>query len=211
MLKNHIKMAAVILTLFSSINALAADNLGECTYPKGLKNGLNMASYESCVAKINSCPKNGPYLDGSCAQQTAEKEATCKELNQLAEQMSASPELVHVKNVAGFSVIDMSFPADNGHQYAILSPKGCFIDTVIDPRDMSETVQSEFAKNDFYLEAKDAPHYLAKEDGSKQFTIDILAKNQCRACEVIGTATFAFNFSKNGTWSKTELVLFEKN
>lgn len=186
-------------------------NLGKCSYLDDFKQGFDKSAYQACVTKINQCTKNGPYLDETCVQKTMNGEANCQQLNILAKEINASPEFIQAEQQAHFTILDVTFPADGGHEYAILSPQGCLIDTVVDPRDLSPAIKKKYAKNDFYLEAKKKPVYKQLPDSTHQFTVQIQAKNQCRACAVIGTAKIAFNFSKTGEWKKTELLSFLKS
>jgi len=210
MKKHHVIIALFIASFAHSVFA-DENNLGTCVYPAGLNKSINMTAYHQCVSKINQCPKNGPYLDGTCVKKQVEQDASCQELSQLAQHLNVSADLIYLQQEARFTVIDAVFPADGGHLYALLSPDGCLIDTVVDPRDLNASIKKEYANKDFYLEAKDKPAYIHQSNGNQQFTADIIVKNQCRACEVIGTAKVAFTYTKNGKWIKTELLSFTKS
>ncbi len=211
-MKKYILLTALAIISFSS--AVFADpeiNLGTCSYPDTLSHGIDITAYKQCLAKFNQCPKNGPYLDVKCVKTVLAKDSTCHQLDQLAEQINASADFIQVQKQAGFSIIDVTYPADGGHQYSLLSPSGCLIDTVVDPRDLDSKLKQQYAKNDFYLEAINKPSFTQKPDGTQSFVIEIEAKNQCRACTVFGTAKIAFNFSKEGKWKTTELLSFTKS
>jgi hypothetical protein len=205
---------AVLFTMAGLSSFAIADepvNLGDCAYPDALKHGFDMAAYQRCVSKMTQCPTNGPFHDGACIQKNMDKEPSCHQLGLLSKLINASPELIYAQQQAGFTVFDVLFPADGGHLYSLLSPQGCLIDTLVDPRDLSSTVRDQYAKNNFFLEATDKPSYSRQADSSQRFTIDIQAKNQCRGCEVIGRAKIAFDFSKESKWKKTELLSFIKS
>ncbi len=210
-MKMHKMMIALIIAGFSSAMMADENNLGACVYPDVLSHGINLTAYQQCVTKITRCPKNGVFLDGTCVNKMTEQEASCQQLGEIAKEINVSADFLHLQQQDGFTIIDALFPADGGHLYALLSPHGCLIDTVVDPRDLNPTVKKQYATKDFFLEAKDKPNYLLKPNGTQQFTIDILVKNQCRACELIGTAKIAFDFSKDGKWMKTEMLSFAKN
>lgn len=206
MMKRNALIAIISFTVVST--AIADGNLGTCAYPEGLKNGINLSAYEQCISQFVSCPKNGPFLDGKCVQEKVDANSSCKELSELAKQVNASADLITLKNLNGFTSVEVSFPGDGGQQYYILSPSGCLIDTVIDPRDLSPELKQKYANSDFFLETHSPLNHVVFPNKTNRFTIELQVKKQCRACEVIGLANIAFDFAQDGMWLNTQLFSF---
>lgn len=198
-----------ILTLLAGIalsGTLFAKNIGTCNYP--LEEKLNYNTYQTCMTKLNTCPKDGVGYNENCIKKTANQTASCHQLKKLASYLNVNPDMINIKSQGNMHIINVSFMADGGHSYYLISPTGCLIDTNVDPRYLSNKLKKEYYKKDFFVEAIGEPSYTTT-NGIQRFTANIAAKNQCRACEVIGTATVNFDFSSNGKWLKTSLVEFK--
>ncbi len=186
----------------------AHKNLGTCSYPKGLNVGLNEKDYEDCSDKMNACPKTATLEDKSCVSEVVKKEKSCKQLVKIAQLINVDPNMISIKQKSHFSMINVSFAADGGHTYYILSPRGCLINTMVDPRDINSGIKKRYSKMDLYIDNNGEPSYTNKR-GIQRFSAAIQAKKQCRACDVIANAQINFDFNKDGKWLRTTLNQFK--
>jgi hypothetical protein len=204
MLKKLFILSALVFSNFSY-----AENLGTCTFPKALKNGINYSDYQQCKTSLNTCPKHGAFIDDNCLKEKSQQ-AFCQQLVDVAKQLETSAEMLSFDKQENFTILHVTYPADGGNQYYLLSPKNCLINTLVDPRDLDASVKTKYAKKDFYLEVIDEPKFSTIANSNKQFTISVEARDQCRACKVIGTGNVAFTFTGNGEWVSTKLLSFTK-
>lgn len=200
----------LMISALMSFSAFAINkNNGNCNFIHGLSSALNMQNYQQCSDKINSCPKvNKLTFDKACVSKVIRTEKACQQLDKIAHYLAVSPDQIVAQKKGNMVLLDISFSADGGQQYYILSPNGCLIATNVDPRKLRKDLMKQYAQSDFYIDNHGEPRYT-NDNGIQRFTADIDAKKQCRACEVVATAEINFDFNKNGTWVKTSVSQFQ--
>lgn len=197
-----LKQSFAFLTVLLSSNVLANDLTG-CVYPAGLAPGINMKAYQLCSKQLNTCQKEGAFLNKDCVKKVMTIQA-CTQLQKIADHVQISPEMLSLKQYGSYKVVALNYPADGGQGYYIVSPQGCFVNTNIDPRSLDAKLKQKYSNTEFFTEAS-APIY--KQHG--RFVSQIQVKKVCRACELIGTAQVLFDFSKSGKQMNASLLKFE--
>lgn len=202
------RLTSLLMILSTAIAAAhAASDM--CVYPKGVVNGFDFAAYERCTAAIQRCPAGHIFRDEKCAAKKL-KHTACKQLAGLAKHLDVDAQMISVEKTAKYATIKISFPADGGESFYILSPRGCLVDTNINPGKFDAAFKHQFASKDLYTEVVSAPVYSALPKAGKRFTVSIEGRDQCRACAVLVKTDVAFDFSKKDKLEKV-VVLNQTN
>lgn len=195
------KSLLLILLLFPII-IYAKTSL--CMDHRFLQKGFSLKHYTECKTLIGTCPNNGPLPGIHCVKIITAKNKVCSELNNLANQLQTDPSLLTAKQYNNLILIDQFFPGDGQHQYHIITPQSCLIDTHIDPRTLSVAVRKKTHGMNFLIVNWGAPTYKMNADGTQAFDIKLRISDNCLACELIGWAEITLNFDKLGNMSRID-------
>lgn len=190
--------------LFFPILAMADINTGRNYYPF-LAQGFNITNYQKCMRLTWQCPLQGNFPDESCIMQIMHANKVCEQLEKLSQMLPFTPT---AKQVKGFTVLDLFYIGDGQHAYYIIS-KGSLINTTIDPRTLNKVLAKKYKKVSFFIVNWAEPKYHVNPDGSQRFTVILRINKDCLACSVIGWATLAFNFTKEGHFLGAKLKDFK--
>lgn len=190
------KLTTLFLVLTCISTANAANDM--CVYPKGLATGLDVDALQRCQQSIKTCPRGKLYRDATCADQKL-TQPVCAQLSALAKHLDMDAQMISAEKAAKYAVIKIDFPADGGEAFYILSPKGCLVDTIVNPTKYDDALKRKFAGKDLFLEVMGAPKYTVQPNGDTRFTVNIEGRDQCRACAVLVKTDVAFDFGKKDT------------
>lgn len=119
-----------------------AHNKAEFAFYPFLEQGFDMAQYQKCTSLIEKCPSNGPFPDEACTKRIMHASRVCKQLEKLTQVLLFTP---IVKQVKGFTLLDLFSIGDGQHAYYILS-HGKLIDTTFDPRHIDKALAKQYKK-----------------------------------------------------------------
>tara|TARA_R110000868_G_scaffold6389_7_gene36465 strand:- start:966 stop:1604 length:639 start_codon:yes stop_codon:yes gene_type:complete len=197
----------VLLVCLFFMKAVSAGETNLCEYHHALKHGFDMTAYRHCETAIKSCPSAGLFLDKKCVSAQLSKQF-CQQLSSLAEILKVDAEMILIKSTDHYAMISVHYPADGALQYYLLSPKGCLLNTSLDPSTVDNTFKHHYAKHDLYIEANKPPSYEVLPDGQKRFIVNIEGRDSCRACAVVVTAKLGFNFNTSDELDKVSLISY---
>ncbi|NNM58479.1 MAG: hypothetical protein HKM04_01525 [Legionellales bacterium] len=170
-----------------------------------------MSDYNACKAGIEQCPKTGPYYDNSCVSKTVEQNASCQSVSSIAKAVNASITQLGFSPINAYNIVTVTYSADGQVQNYILSPKGCLVDTVIDPRKLSPDLKNKYRGKELIVVNTQPPIGKKNADGSETFTVLLRVTTDCVACTTLGWATISFTFDLHGNLVNTTLKRFSQD
>lgn len=198
-----------IIGLFLPILANAAPP--ECKDYLFLKRGFYMNDYKICQESLKQCPLNGDMPDLACIDAIAKNNRACHQLDKLSKVINGNPSTLSAVSAGRFAIIDQILPADGQHSFYIISPRGCLVETNIDPRELDRSLLRKYRRKDLMTVNWESPKRHINTDGSQSFTALLKITDTCVACEVIGWAKIRFDFDKKGELIQTELESFRSD
>ncbi len=194
-MKKFFSIALIGLVLNFHI-ALATNSL--CKYYAFLKPGFNMSNYQSCQVLIKQCSKKNLSVDQSCIEKLTSRNMACQQFNQLADAVQMPITALKITQAGQFNIVDKIFSADGQHQYYLITPTGCLLDTRIDPRKLSASLANQYKNVDFIFVNTEQPSYSLSDDGNHHFSLKFTIAKNCLACERVGNFSLHFEFNSKG-------------
>lgn len=196
-----------LVFIFSSTICFAE----ECHSHPFLKKGFNMSNYNSCRIRIQQCPSQGPVPENSCVDQVVKQHSVCNQLKILGELLHADPSALTIEKQGSFALIDHFFTADGHHNYLIITPLGCIIDTNIDPINLNSSLKEQYKHLQLVFVNWSKPVFQSKIDKTQYFTVLIRVTKNCLACQIIGWAKVSFVFNHSGNLKNIVLESFSRD
>ena len=201
------KIGGILLFISISVAAYAGSPIVCSPLPKEAKS-FNINNYNACIARIDQCPKTGPYYDHNCITKTVEKNTSCQSASSIAKAVSASITQLGFAPVDAYQIVMVAYPADGQEKSYILSPKGCLVDTVIDPRKLNPDLKKRYLGKELIVVNAQLPIGKKQDDGSETFTVLLRVTVDCVACSTLGWANVSFEFDPQGDLVNTRLIHF---
>jgi hypothetical protein len=201
------KLATTLFFMAISVAAYAGSPVVCKPLPKAAKD-FNVNDYNNCITSVYQCPKNGPYYDDNCVTKAAEQNAACKSVSAIAKAVNASITQLSFSPIDAYNIVTVTYPADGQIQNYILSPKGCLVDTVIDPRKLSTNLKNQYPEKELMIVNTELPTGKKHDDGSETFNVLLRVTEDCLACTVLGWANVVFAFDAQGNLVSTTLKHF---
>lgn len=201
------KLITLLLATSFSTAVYAASPVVCQPLPKDAKD-FNVNDYNNCITSVYQCPKNGPFYDNTCVEKAAAQNSTCKSVSAIAKAVNASITQLSFSPVDNYNIVTVTYPADGQVQNYILSPKGCLVDTVVDPRKLSKNLNSQYSTKELMIVNTELPTGKKHDDGSETFSVLLRVTEDCLACNVLGWANVIFTFDSAGNLLSTTLKHF---
>ncbi|MFN7098608.1 MAG: hypothetical protein ACK4PR_13800, partial [Gammaproteobacteria bacterium] len=179
------KKFATILGLACFSTTIYASSAISCQpLPAAAKN-FNANDYNNCITSVYQCPKTGPYYDNTCVTKAAAQNPTCKSASAIAKAVNASITQLSFSPMDAYNIVTVTYPADGQVQNYILSPKGCLVDTIVDPRKLSKDLHSEYAEKELVIVNTELPTAKKQDNGNETFSVLLRVTQECLACTVL--------------------------
>lgn len=207
-----LKIKQSLLILFLSVLSFSANaDQPTCQQYSFLKNGFNINDYKICRALIRKCPLDGVLPEKSCVNHVILNNRLCGQFRALSKVLKMPVTVINAKKKNNFTIVNVTYIADGQHQYYLISPTGCMVDTKIDPRKLDNQLNEKYKKTDFMIVNWREPSYQMGTDDSKNFLVPLRITDTCLACKVIGFATIKFKFDKEGNFLGASLDKFKSS
>lgn len=201
------KLASFFILMSISAATYAASVVTCQPLPKSAKD-FNVNDYNNCITSVYQCPKTGPYYDNTCVTKAADQNPTCKSVSAIAKAVNASITQLSFSPMDAYNVVTVTYPADGQVQNYILSPKGCLVNTIVDPRKLSKDLNSQYTEKELMIVNTELPTAKKHDDGTETFSVLLRVTEDCLACNVLGWANVIFTFDPNGNLTDTTLKHF---
>lgn len=202
-----IRFSALLLFIVSvSANALQPT----CKKYSFLSGGFNIDNYKTCRALIQKCPTNGVLPETVCVNRVIVNNKVCNQFRSLAKALEMPVSVITVRKKSNYRIVNVTYIADGQHQYYLISPKGCMINTKIDPREIDKALAEKYKDTKFLVVNWRQPIYKKTADGVT-FLVPLRITDTCLACKVIGFATIKYKFDKKGNFLKASLDKFKSS
>ncbi len=190
------------------IGSLAqAGHLPTCKSYPFLRNGFDMTRYQVCQSQLATCTQREATQHAACLKRLYTQSPACEQMSKLSSTLAAAPSDLSVEKVGAYVLVDHLYRADGQHDYYILSPSGCMVNTNIDPRTISAAVDKQYNQLKLLTVNWEKPYYEAIDD-KDTFYSTVKVTKDCLACEVIGWKKVKFTFSKNGKLLSVQILNF---
>src|SRR3989344_2517442 len=123
---------SIIIFLLLPLCVIKAAASSTQPYLTRLSKAFDFKAYQQCQSLIHQCPKQGPFIDETCATKTAQSHVICQQSMQLSQAVGSSIAQLNITSAAQFQIVEVTFPADGQADYYLLTPQGNLINTIID-------------------------------------------------------------------------------
>lgn len=179
-----------------------------CTNHLFLQGGFRIQDYKQCKQAIEGCPIQGVIPEQSCVKRILNARDECKQFAATADVLKMPASAISAKQFDAFTVIDEIFYADGQHQYYIITPQGCMVNTNIDPRSVDTEFANKYNNMELMTVNSNPPSYQANPDGSHEFIVQLRMTAGCLACQLIGDAAVKYVFPRQSTQYQVSLEKF---
>lgn len=184
-----------------------AGHLPTCDDQPFLRNGFDMTRYQLCQTQVAHCTQKEMSQQSTCQQHAYTVSPACAQLNKLATTLSAHASDLHIEKVGAYALVDHFYRADGQHDYFIISPSGCMVNTNIDPRTISAAVDKQYNQLKLLTINWEKPYYEAIND-KDTFYSTVKVTKDCLACAVVGWKKVTFTFNKKGKLLSVQILNF---
>lgn len=183
--------------------SLFANGKNNCGPHNFLFTDFDLEAFSACQTRVKQCPTTGPVPSQDCEKQIYQTDIRCKQSSIIAKKFATPLPYIEALPHSAYVVFKKTFLADGQEQYYILTPAGCLIDTVIDPRKLDSIFSSEHKKETLIIMNDKAPEFQTLPDGTERFVVFLKINRNCKACDEIAKVSVNFDFNKKGKLSTT--------
>ncbi len=217
LLRKCVNILGVLLLCLSQLALADID-----TVLPALAGGINLPDYYACLQLKNHCVAQHDTTDLesqiSCIQQRYSTESVCRQTQIVEAQTGVLPELKAIHKVAAVTWFTVHYPADGIDNYYLLDSTGRLLS-------LASSQNPLLGQNPLYRQfmraypngvlqsmvgtsvAKTPTALRTQADGSSQWVFtQLLKKNDCVACEVVGAADIVYYFNKMGQYEGVQLA-----
>ena len=178
---------------------------------KVLNSMFNLSGFKQCQSLVSRCPSQGPLPNKECESKILETRKVCQQGRALVHALMSRTTLLSMTNFDPYYLVAQYYIGDGKTGYSILTPKGCLVSTLVNPKKVSTSLAKQYRNTSFGIMNLGKPSLKHEPNEPLIFSVPLRITDTCLACRVIGDAVLNFEFTEQGKLAKITLASFSRH